>query len=578
VIVQKAQDSPELRGAAEPLTEKVYAAERAVGGVRLAVLLFTAAVYFVLLDRSLTIPRLALPLILVALVYSLVVVVFEPYRRFPILLSSYVTTASDALLIALWIVATGGVDSPFYVIWYGAVVAIAFRFEMRGTLLISTLYVVIYLATLATLGQVSGHLLEVTVRSGYMLLIATLAALLSHYAAEQARAKMANYERVLVAERAERIFSELLQSCPEAIAVHSEGHLAYVNPAAVALLGAASAEEIVGRAVLDFVHPDSLDAARERAQRAYEEVSSPLVERLVRLDGTAFDAEVQGTPIVYHGRRAAQLIIRDVSAAKAAERMRRDLVAMMSHDLKNPLSVVLGFVDILREEIPNTPQTHDLLDRLEANGRRAITLAINFVDAARIESGELVLQRGLVSVNDLVRDVVRCQASLARLRRISVDTVLEDDLPAIEVDRQLIERVVANLLSNAIKYSQEGGRVRIETARKNGRIMLAVADQGPGVAAEDRPKLFQRYGTLAASRSGSTGLGLFIVKTIVEAHGGTVGMEFPPAGGSVFAVHLNESAIVEQKIGESESCAGREPRLEAIAGKRGVATTTSATE
>jgi PAS domain S-box-containing protein len=417
-------------------------------------------------------------------------------------------------------------------------ITLAFRFEIRSTVLISAGYAAVYVAILATLGQLSDHVLDATVRSGFLVWVSLMAGLLGHYAAEEARAKAANYERALSAERAEKHFRELLESCPEAIVVHSEGRMVYVNAAAVVLLGATDANEIIGRSVLDFVHADFVDIVRERARRAYEEPSSPLEERLVRLNGTTFEAEIQGRPIIYQGKRAAQIILRDVSAAKAAERMRRDLVAMMSHDIKNPLAAVMGYVEVLRDPVQIGANPEEVIDGILSAAQQAMTLALNFVEVDRIESGALELDKKPRSLNELVRQEVRRQEARARLCRLVLRTDLSPEVPLLDVDKALVDRVIANLVSNAIKFSPEGAEIVIATSLREGRAVMEVRDRGPGITPEDQPKLFHRYSRGAGSRTDSSGLGLFIVKTIVEAHGGAVGVRCPQEGGSIFEVAL----------------------------------------
>lgn len=213
---------------------------------------------------------------------------------------------------------------------------------------------------------------------------------------------------------------------------------------------------------------------------------------------------------------------------------------MLSHDLKTPLSVVLGLTEILRDEPPESAEEQRrLFDTIEVSARRALGLAVNFVDTARIQSGKLRLDREAASLAEIVAQSVREQQTLARTRDVRIDTTVAPDLPPISVDRQMIDRVIANLLSNALKFSPRNSRVRLTLDRRGNEVLLAVADQGPGIAPEEHPKLFQSYSQVArTARKDSTGLGLFIIKTIVEAHGGRVGVRCPPEGGSVFEVRL----------------------------------------
>jgi signal transduction histidine kinase len=228
---------------------------------------------------------------------------------------------------------------------------------------------------------------------------------------------------------------------------------------------------------------------------------------------------------------------REAEEAQAQRRVQNDFVAMVAHDLKGPLSAVLGFAELLREDPPSDPtERRDFMDRIESNAQQAVTLAMNFVDAFRLESGSLQLRREPVPFNEAVEQALDPSLHAARARGIFIETHLATDLPDASLDRRAFDRVVANLMSNAIKFSPERGTLQITTSQRGGDIVLSVRDHGPGVPVEERDKLFQRFGSLSGSKRESTGLGLFIVKTFTEAHGGHVRAEFPGDGGSVFEV------------------------------------------
>jgi NtrC-family two-component system sensor histidine kinase KinB len=131
---------------------------------------------------------------------------------------------------------------------------------------------------------------------------------------------------------------------------------------------------------------------------------------------------------------------------------------------------------------------------------------------------------------------MRASESVARLRDVALETALGSELPAIRADPRMVERMIDNLLGNAIKFSPPGKCVRIETARRGERVAVSVRDQGKGIKPEERANLFRRYSVLSRSRRDSSGLGLFIVKTLADAHGAEVAVDCPPEGGSVFAV------------------------------------------
>jgi PAS domain S-box-containing protein len=331
----------------------------------------------------------------------------------------------------------------------------------------------------------------------------------------------------------------IVESAEEAILAKTlEGVITDWNRAAERLYGY-SAEEAIGKSVSLLVPPDR----REELSRILEATrTGNSIEDLetvrVRKDGTRLDVSLTVSPIRNSRGHilGASALARDIGPRKALEQMRSDLVSMLSHDIKTPITAILGFVQLRRRDAPTEPEDLYFLDRIEANAHGALHLAINFVDAVRMESGEFRLHVEEVSLNDIVRHVLRHQESRARTRDIELEMTFAPDLPMLEADQRLLDRLVSNLVSNALKFSPERGRIRVSTAMRRDRLWLSVADQGPGIAQQDRSRLFQRYGVLTERRPDSTGLGLFIVKKIADSHGAVVELECPPEGGSVFTV------------------------------------------
>jgi PAS domain S-box-containing protein len=314
-------------------------------------------------------------------------------------------------------------------------------------------------------------------------------------------------------------------------AVDSSGVVTMLEGNALATLGLRS-EEVVGHDALP-VFQDSVEA---EAVTRHAMASQPFTVTS-RFGGRVWEVSVvpafdsEGKPDGGIG------VAVDATEKVQAEELRRDFVAMLSHDIKTPLTAALGFVSLLREPTADEAERIDFVDRVDASVQQAMSLAMNIVDVARIESGKLDLTRGSVSLNEIAHHVIRHQESRARSRRIRVEATLAVDLPDVSADLVLVDRAVANLLSNALKFSPEGSHVMVSTDVDEGRVVLRIADEGPGVSPEERPRLFTRYAPGARAER-STGLGLFIVRTVVEAHGGEVGVEPRPGGGSVFWMTL----------------------------------------
>ncbi|HUE38956.1 MAG TPA: PAS domain-containing sensor histidine kinase [Candidatus Binatia bacterium] len=378
--------------------------------------------------------------------------------------------------------------------------------------------------------------------------VAERTAALEQEAAERARVAAAlrvNEEQQRAAAQALRESEEryrmLAEQSSDFIARYRlDGTLVYASPACRNLLGYEPGE-IVGSSYYRLFHPADVDPVRHRIRAAAEAaaVAETVSYRVQRKDGTYVWLE-STLRILYdaasHAPSEVVAVSRDISERRRVDRMRQDLVAMLSHDLKNPLTAVLGFAEILREAPPDDPQRDDFLARIEANAHSALSLAINFVDASQIESGTLEPRVEPVFVNDVVEHVVSHQESRARVKQIRIETRLDRSRPMALLDRRLIDRIVANLVNNAIKFSPAKSHVLVETAARDGAVVLRVRDQGPGIPVDQRPKLFQRFSEMGGRRIDSTGLGLFIVKTLVDAQGGIVGADFPAEGGTVFEV------------------------------------------
>ena len=250
----------------------------------------------------------------------------------------------------------------------------------------------------------------------------------------------------------------------------------------------------------------------------------------------------QGRIAEYEGRLAKDALIEAKEALLRAQasliKGRADFVAMLTHDIKNPLGVIMGLTEILRDEPRDLSARSQVVDGIDSAAHAAMSLALNFLQADQIESGSLKICRAPASLNEIVDHAVRHQAARARLNDVGVRMDLDPSLPPLDLDKPLIDRVVANLLSNAIKFSPRGGLVRVVTSFRDRTANLAIHDQGPGIATEDRAGLFQRYYRGSESRADSTGLGLWIVKSITEAHGGAVSTDCSADGGSVFRVSI----------------------------------------
>ncbi|MBI1815820.1 MAG: HAMP domain-containing histidine kinase [Deltaproteobacteria bacterium] len=220
-----------------------------------------------------------------------------------------------------------------------------------------------------------------------------------------------------------------------------------------------------------------------------------------------------------------------------AEEMRGEAVSALSHDLKNPLTIIQGYAEIA-EDAPAGEQAH-YLQRIRHAAQRALDLVHNVLDAAAIEGRPLEPTYEPIRVSEVVQQVIDFHQLVAEGKGLQLVSELTDVGAIIHADRQLFSRAIGNLLSNAIKFTGRNGTVRVTSAVRDGNLAVAVADTGPGISAADQAGLFQKYSrTAAAHRTEGTGLGLYIVRRIAEAHGGRVAVSSEIGRGSTFTLEL----------------------------------------
>jgi signal transduction histidine kinase len=176
-----------------------------------------------------------------------------------------------------------------------------------------------------------------------------------------------------------------------------------------------------------------------------------------------------------------------------------------------------------------------------AQSERLGRLVDQLLELSRLESGDVPLERRSVELAPLVAEVLS-EIEVARPDRgVRLADAVPEDLPPVFADRERVHQVLFNLLDNAVRFTPEGGRVTVSASRHNGSVDVAVADTGPGIAAEDLPRVFERFFRVDESRSrddGGTGIGLAIARSVVEAHGGRIWAESEPGRGSTFTFEL----------------------------------------
>ena len=281
----------------------------------------------------------------------------------------------------------------------------------------------------------------------------------------------------------------------------------------------------------------SLTRGLHRVEQAAQRVAGGDLAARAGVDGRDEVARLAAT-----FNRMADQLEAAAQEQREVDQLRRDLIAWTSHDLRTPLTSIRVVVEALADGVTDDPDTiQRYLNSLRSDVTSLSHLIDDLFELAQLDAGGMTVERVSISLGDLISDVLERMRTLAEQRRVQLSGRVGSSIDPVSVDPPKIERVLANLIGNAIQHTPEGGQVTIEAHRGNGCVRVSVRDTGEGIAAEDLPRVFERFYRGEKSRpraSGGAGLGLAIAKGIVEAHGGSIQASSRPGEGSIFTFTL----------------------------------------
>jgi PAS domain S-box-containing protein len=360
-------------------------------------------------------------------------------------------------------------------------------------------------------------------------------------------------------------YRRIVETAQEGIwLIDAEGHTTYANPRMAEMFGY-TVEELVGRNAFDLVHPDEIDRAQEQWNARMQGRADRLEFVFVRKDGSLVWAQCSATPMlderggfkgacamvmdVTDSKRAEaereQLLAREQAAraeAEAANRTKDEFLATVSHELRTPLNAMLGWVHLLRSGSLDAKMTERAMETIERNIQAQAQIIDDILDVSRIVRGSLTLNVRAVDLAAVLHQAVESLGPAAQAKGIALRIELEAAESHVTGDPDRLQQVAWNLLSNAIKFTPRGGEVAVRLSREGDDLRFEVSDTGEGITPEFLPHVFERFRQENGSTTrvhGGLGLGLAIVRHLVELHGGTV--EAESAGqerGSRFTVTL----------------------------------------
>jgi Signal transduction histidine kinase len=236
-------------------------------------------------------------------------------------------------------------------------------------------------------------------------------------------------------------------------------------------------------------------------------------------------------------------VLQDITEQKRSDQLKSDFVSLVAHEIRSPLSSILMQLEVVRDGLagPVTPKQTEILERVASRVQSLVDMASELLDLSRIEAGLLAEEREAVDLVPLVRERLEQLIPLAEQKQLTLSFEAQPAEALLTASRRAMEEVVDNLVSNAIKYTPEGGSVTVTLQSSDAEWILAVADTGFGIPPEDQENVFRRFYRVRSPETRTimgTGLGLPIVKRIVEAHRGRIQLQSTPGAGSTFTLYL----------------------------------------
>jgi NtrC-family two-component system sensor histidine kinase KinB len=332
-----------------------------------------------------------------------------------------------------------------------------------------------------------------------------------------------------------------IDSLPDPVLVVAlDGELRHANQAAEAILQARAEAGAGALATLDPAIRSIVERMRQHVAAGHGAYLPKGLDEAVKIvtgDGERLLSPRAAPLYAEEGDVVgATIVFQDVTRLHRFEELRNDVVATVAHELRTPLTSLRMAVHLLAEQAvgPLTPKQGDLVFAAREDCDRLQAIVDELLDLSRIQADRIQLRLGPNDPEDLVREALDAQRSAAAAREVLLRSELLPGTPPVMADHERIGLVLANLIGNAIRYGPVGGTVAVRAIPQDGVLRVEVSDEGPGVAPDQRQAIFDRYVRAPGASPGGAGLGLFIAKEVVHAHGGEIGVDSEPGHGATF--------------------------------------------
>ena len=350
----------------------------------------------------------------------------------------------------------------------------------------------------------------------------------------------------LIAEK--RRGEAILRSIGDGLVVVDETfHISAINPQAAKLLNLFSTEP-QGKPVSELLpHEQLIEVIRKTTESGQApEIPPEQAEICFGSEDSRQYFRYSVTPIRSEGGKQVQgavVLLQDITRLKELDRLKSEFVLAASHELKTPLTGLSMSINLLQELADQWPQRErDLIRVAHEETARLRALVSDLLDLSRLESGRVEMEIQPLNVAYLFERILVAFHDQANAKGIALNSSIQPDTPEVLADPTKIAWVISNLVSNALRYTSNGGHIRITAEKSQDRVYLAVADDGAGIPAEYRSRIFDKFVQVKGDSKAGSGLGLAICKEIIKAHGGSIWVESTVGSGSTFTFYLKPAS------------------------------------
>lgn len=353
----------------------------------------------------------------------------------------------------------------------------------------------------------------------------------------------------------EKRYKTLVENLPDAIFVHIDGEIQFINDEAKKLLGASDSNEIQGKMLSDFIHKDYHSLMYKRLDNLKEESSIvPIVEeKFLKLNGQIVDVDITSTCSIKEGRKIVISVVRDITERKLLnevieyDNLKREFFANISHEFRTPLNIIHATVQFIEQYVIKdlSDNNREKLDRnmkaVKQNCYRLLRLVDNLIDSTKIDSGFLKLNPSNCNIVNIIEEITLSVSQYVENKRVKLifDTNVEEKM--MSCDTEKMERIMLNLLSNAVKFTNPGDEIFVLMEDRGESIIISVRDTGIGIPEHRLEVIFDKFRqvdkSLTRNHEGS-GMGLSIVKSLVDMHGGKITVNSKYEEGSEFNIEF----------------------------------------